>query len=209
MLTPSQLYSEMHASPTSITTDVSRPSQNLQQPQPQLEDPAIRNARIRLDYKKSFEDDLLFFPEPRLPESSYRSYDQQIPVDMVGYVSPDNFSFTSNNLNSQTFFPQKQNQHSHQQQLQKENLLSLLAFKNLEKQQQQQEHPQQHRYLQNQTGSQPYQIRRGGQTFYPQTHQNQHHHHQNQQQQKQQQHYGEPYSVNQNVFNYANLRARG
>lgn len=223
MLTPSQRYTEMHANPSSTTLDVSKPSQNVQQQPQQLEDPAIRNARVRLDYKKSFDDDLLFFPEPRLPESSYRSYDPSIPVEMAGYISPDNFSFTSNNMNNQTFFAQKQNQYSHQQQPQKENLLSVLAFKSLEKQQQQQQqdHQQQHRYLHNQAGTQPYQIRRGGQTYYPQNHQlhqnqqhhnqnqqQQHHHHQNQQHHQQQQHFGEPYSVNQNVFNYANLRAR-
>lgn len=223
MLTPSQRYTEMHASSSSTTIDVSQPSQNIQQQPQQLEDPAIRNARVRLDYKKSFDDDLLFFPEPRLPESSYRTYDPPIPVEMAGYISPDSFSFTSNNMNNQTFFAQKQNQYSHQQQPQKENLLSVLAFKSLEKQQQQQQdHQQQHRYLHNQAGAQPYQIRRGGQTYYPQNHQlhqNQQHHNQNQQQQphhhqnqqhhqQQQQHFGEPYSVNQNVFNYANLRAR-
>ncbi|GCE97585.1 hypothetical protein ZYGM_003941 [Zygosaccharomyces mellis] len=105
VLTPTQSYAEISAIPNYIVSD----GNQAQLQQTNHDDPISRNARIRLDYKKSFQDDLLFFPEPKTEDSL------RIDTD---------FAFQR---------PQHKDLHSNQ----RDNLVLLMALKRQQQQQQQ------------------------------------------------------------------------
>lgn len=148
------------------------------------DDPGIRNAKIKLNYKKSFQDDHIFFPEAQelLVANPYRSSNLFVPNELAGYQPPMNNAMPLNDSYSTKRYQPNQQHH-------KENLLSLLALKNLEKQQQQQQYKHKPQY---QVGYQP--LHRNGQVYYQDT---------------QPRPYGEQHAVSQNPYNYSNLQAQG
>lgn len=195
MLRPSQFLDDMQPNSLKIPNNASQPAEinELQ------DEPGIRNARTKLDYKKSFQDDHFFFPETKIvaAENPYRYRNYMVPPEMPAYMSPGNNAIPLNGaVDGQTFYHNNDYHQAQKQQVQKENLLSLLALKNMEKHQQQESQKQlQQQFYPNHVGSQPVRLQRGGQFYYSD----------NQQQQR----YREPYPVNQNTYNYVNLRARG
>ncbi|CAR27745.1 hypothetical protein ZYGR_0N02310 [Zygosaccharomyces rouxii] len=105
VMTPTQSYAEMSGIPNYMISD----GNQAQLQQVHHDDPISRNARIRLDYKKSFQDDLIFFPEPK----------------------NENLSMIDTNFVFQR--PQHKDQHNSQ----KDNLVLLMALKRQQQQQQQ------------------------------------------------------------------------
>ncbi|SMN20026.1 similar to Kazachstania africana KAFR_0D01260 hypothetical protein [Maudiozyma saulgeensis] len=152
---------------------------------PNFEDPVTMHARLKLDYMKSFQDDSHFYPEfpnpnaPAVPNQysthpsmnnfnniqlqNQNQQQQQSHQHMFNSDQQNSFnrSNTPNNVNylHQKQFNQKLND--------RENLLSILAQKSLEKQQhqfQQQQHlkqnkrPNSQHYYQHQQQGDPYLV---------------------------------------------------
>lgn len=191
MIVPSKSLPEVQTTTSKLPSNIPTPMSSINRLQ---DEPGIRNARIKLHYKKSFQDDHLFFPETQelFMLNPYRSANQLQPNDMTGYQSSMN---TNMQLNGSVKNPMSYGTKYYQpnQQHQKDNMLSLLALRNLEKQQQQQQQQQQyHHKPQFQFGSQP--LHRNGQVYYPDT---------------QQRHHGEQHHIDQSAYTYNNLRARG
>lgn len=157
-------------------------SSGAQQSQIQQDDPVGRNARIRLDYKKSFEDDLLFFPDPECESI------------MSGLAPPERAQAQAD---AKLIFHKQQQQQSQRSSQQKDNLVLLMALKRLEKQQQQQQQQQRQQQQQQQLFYENQLAMRKEATLH------------NFYQQQQDQHIGEHYIASQNIYNYVNLRARG
>ncbi|QLG73211.1 hypothetical protein HG535_0E02950 [Zygotorulaspora mrakii] len=148
------------------------------------DEPTMQNARLRLDYKKSFQDDLLFFPENKVfKQDTYIGYNN-------AYMSSKGVNNPVDSPHNQAASSLRLNPYAHQQSQHKENLASLLVLKNLEKQQQHQQQQEQI-YAQSHLPSQTFSFKRGGQTYYSQS--------------QHLPHYGDQ---NQNVNSYVNMRVR-
>lgn len=117
MIVPSKNLTEVHTAQMKLPNNVPPAIGEVSRLQ---EDPGIRSAKNKLNYKKTFQDDHIFFPENHetMLGNPYRS------ANFVSLNNPVSYSV-------QQFQPNQQ----HQQ----ENLMSLLALKNLEKQQKQQQ----------------------------------------------------------------------
>ena len=147
---------------------------------PVYDDQAVMHARLKLDYMKSFQDDSHFFPEMAninsvVNAAHYTSHSpiqnfnniqlqaqqqQQQQQHMPNYDHHPSFS-RSGTPTGTNYMPQRQ----HSQKLSdRENLLSLLAQKNFEKQQNQFQHSKQHKrvasphYHQHQQQGDPYLV---------------------------------------------------
>lgn len=127
---------------------------------PSFEDPVSMRARLKLDYMKSFQDDSHFYPEfPNYQNVSTNQYGSHLPMNnfnniqlqhqqqnMFGNEQQNNiFNRSTTPNNNANYLNQKQ---YNQKLSDRENLLSLLAQKSLEKQQfqQQQQQQQQQQY---------------------------------------------------------------
>ena len=180
----------------------------------QMNEQSIRNARVRLDYKKSFHDDPFFYFENKVAgggtnnhnnnHNHNQSHNNGSINNMGGvnnnpyrtntpnqYLLPENVKLHMNGMNNSNgagnnnnmFFPKQQNSQMLAQSQHKDNLLSVLAQKSLEKQHQQQ-------YFQNQFSTQMMEGRKNEGSY------------------QQQQQQGDPY-LNNNQFgnNYLNMKS--
>ncbi|CCC71719.1 hypothetical protein NCAS_0I00510 [Naumovozyma castellii] len=128
-------------------------SSNLNHQQPpllQMDDPITRDVRSKLDSMKSFEDDDVFYPDPMLLNVRYLPQanpyllqsDQTSPYVPNGnlFIPSDDLninSTTSNNNIPMNSYTNNNDGIYSKHDSHRENLLSALAHKNIEKQQQQ------------------------------------------------------------------------
>lgn len=148
---------------------------------PSFEDPVSMRARLKLDYMKSFQDDSHFYPEfPNYQNVTTNQYGSHLPMNNFNNIQlqqqqQQQTMFANeqqNNIFNRSTTPTNNanylNQKQYSQKLSdRENLLSLLAQKSLEKQQfqhQQQQYPKQTKrpnsqhYYQHQQQGDPYLV---------------------------------------------------
>ncbi|KAG0668675.1 acid phosphatase det1 [Maudiozyma exigua] len=153
---------------------------------PSFEDPVTMRARLKLDYMKSFQDDSHFYPEfPSYQNVTKNQYSSHLPMNNFNNIQlqqqqQQQTMFANeqqNNIFNRSTTPTNNanylNQKQYGQKLSdRENLLSLLAQKSLEKQQfqhqqqqqQQQQYPKQTKrpnsqhYYQHQQQGDPYLV---------------------------------------------------